>query len=133
MQERGFGMDQNDAFHVTATFNEDRPAPTLVMTAVIYGDRSINPKWKPASLKEMRCVIEYRDAMKPPSRRSVTLHSIRNSGTAPLIEATCHTNGPGRNFRLDRIARITTENGAQHDPLTFLRDHFGIEVTTATA
>lgn len=88
-----------------------------------------NGAWPtPVELGDHICTIDYASSAGPRGIRAITMHRARQGVASVMIEATCHRNGPGRVFRLDRIRAIIDTAGRTHDAVEYFCRTFGVAV-----
>ena len=72
-----------------------------------------------ADLGDAFCLLEYTDASGHPSRRRVSMRSLKESGGRIYLNALCFERSAMRQFRLDRITAMITEDGEVLEPADY--------------
>ena len=79
------------------------------------------------TLADIFLYIDYVGANGQPSHRAITIKSETQSGGQPSLYAWCHIRKRIRQFRLDRIHAITTEDGEHFCPPSLFWKSIGFE------
>ncbi|MCV2870658.1 hypothetical protein OEW28_18755 [Defluviimonas sp. WL0002] len=79
-------------------------------------------------MPDVTCTIDYDSSASGYSHRTVTLHRARQGVASVMLEATCHTRGPNRVFRLDRIRTLVDSSGVDRDPVAFVASLCGTDI-----
>lgn len=83
-------------------------------------------------LEEYYALMDYRAANGAYSRRRITMRSVGVGSKGALIKAVCHERRAIRTFRCDRIEGFIDDDGVVHEPLTFFREVFLIDLNRLT-
>lgn len=85
-----------------------------------------------SDLGDAFCLLEYRDAAGADSRRRVSMRSLAESAGHIYLNAFCFERRAMRQFRLDRITAMISEDGEVFDPVDYFALH-GVELRPQTA
>lgn len=85
---------------------------------------------KSIALGDSLCIIEYCDRDGWETRRRITMRSIAAGPNGPLLNAVCHEARAFRQFRVDRIKAVITNDGEVVPFKQFLKEKFDLDPDT---